>query len=223
MTNRLLNKDEAIPEVFYIFVNQLNPTTEHNFRVIGQFCSAAFLSIDDQDFLKKYIQGSIRYLPYEPCRMDQLAVSPFFMTAINDYRIEYDAEVFREKHANLIPSRLSALYAFGDYESCKLVSEKYHWPLNSVERFRLKPHPLNRVAKVNMEHISLARLAYRTASLEDVESVWQSYWSGDANCSFNLPAPGFSRRTYESGTIWEYLIEGTVEHLDRNQNVAPNT
>jgi hypothetical protein len=207
----------------YIFVNQLNPTTEHNFKLIGQFSSAAFGSIGDPGFLKKYTEGSVRYLPYEPCQMDQLAISPFFLTAINEYRVEYDAEVFRERHAGLLPSRLSALYAFGDYESCKLVSAKYGWPLHSVQRFGLLPHPLNRVAKVNMEHVSLARHAYRTASLQDVDAVWQSYWSGDANCAFTLPSAGFSRKTYESGTIWEYLLEGTVEHLDRQQKVqAPS-
>jgi hypothetical protein len=215
MSTSLLNKNEAIPEVFYIFVNQLNPMTEHNFKLVGQFSSGAFGGIDDADFLKKYVEGSVRYLPYEPCQMDQRAISPFLSTAINEYRVEYDAELFRERHANLLPSRLSALYAFGDYESCTKVNLKYGWPLASVQRFRLKPHPLNRVAKVNMEHISLARYAYRTASLEDVEALWHSYWRGDSNCSVSLPAPGFTRKTYESDTVWEYLIEGMVEHLDR--------
>jgi hypothetical protein len=219
MSNKLLNKDETIPEVFYIFVNQLNPMTEHNFKLIGHFSSAAFGSLSDPGFLKKYIEGSARYLPYEPCQMDQWAISPFFLTVINEYRVEYDVESFREKHARLLPSRLSALYAFGDYETCKLVSSKYKWPLNSVQRFRLKPHPLNRVAKVNMEHISLARHAYRVASLQDVDALWQSYWSGEESCVFTLPAAGFSHKTYESGTIWEYLIEGVVEHLDRQQKV----
>lgn len=53
---------------------------------------------------------------------DNRSPSPYMLSAINDYRIEYDAEVFREKNYLLYPSRLSALYAFGDLETSKYVS-----------------------------------------------------------------------------------------------------
>ena len=53
---------------------------------------------------------------------DNRSPSPYMLSAINDYRIEYDAEVFREKNYPLYPSRLSALYAFGDLETSKYVS-----------------------------------------------------------------------------------------------------
>jgi hypothetical protein len=213
-TTKLLNKDELIPDVFYIFVNQLKFITAHNFQKTGKFSSAAFSSLSDENFLQKFMQGSVRYLPYEPCKMDQLAISPFFLSAINDYRIEYDAEVFREKHAKLLPSRLSALYAFGDYESCQLVNQKYEWDLSTVRKFRLLPNPLNRVAKVNMEHVSLARYAYRATPMEHTDELWLSYWSGEAKCGARVPVPNYKINTIESGTIWEYLIEGIVEHID---------
>lgn len=153
----------------------------------------------------------MRYLPYEPCHSDALAVSPYFMTAINDYRIEYDAEVFREKYYPLYPSRLSALYAFGDMETCKLVSAKYGWPLNSVQKFIIKDWPLTRIVKVNMEHVTLARHAYKVSMLKDTNRLWGGYWSGFDNIILELPAAGFERREYDSGVIWEYLIEGIVE------------
>jgi hypothetical protein len=102
-----------------------------------------------------------------------VALSPYFLTAINNYRIEYDAEVHRERFHSIYPSRLSAIYAFADYETCIAVNKKYDWPLSEAHRFRLIEHPLNRVVKVNMEQ----------------------------------------RQNFDSGVIWEYLIEGAVERI----------
>lgn len=210
---KLLNIDEECPSEFYIFVNQLNPITENNFRVTGHFSSGAFGSLSNTEFLEKYLTGKVRYLPYQPCEMDQLSLSPYFLTAINDYRIEYDAEVFRERHHPLYPSRLSALYAFGDYESCIEVSRKYGWNLDTVEKFTLIDTSFNRVVKVNMEHVSLARHAYKVSTFTKIERLWAGYWTGFDNIVLELPAHGFTRRQYESGIIWEYLIEGAVKHI----------
>jgi len=211
---KLINIDEEVPAEFLIFVSQLNPTTYHNFNLIGQFSSGAFSSASlGNEYLQKYLKGQFRFLPYEPAPMDAVMLSPYFMTAINDYRIEYDAEVYREKHCPLYPSRLSAIYAFGDYETCVSVNKKYGWLLTDVHRFKLLDHPLNRVAKVNMEHVSLARHAYKVSMLQDVDRLWAGYWSGFDNLVLELPAPGYQRKNYESGVIWEYLIEGAVQKI----------
>lgn len=211
----LLNCDEETPKVFFVFVNQLNPTTHHNFNLIGQFSSGAFTSTTfSQDNLVRYVAGTLRFLPYEPCEMDAVAVSPYFIAAINDYRIEYDAEVHREKRHPLYPSRLSAIYAFGDYDTCIAVSNKYGWPLSEVHRFRLIDHPLNRVIKVNMEHVSLARHAYKVSMFEDIERLWEGYWLGFDNIIVQLPTAEFRRASFESGVIWEYLIEGAIEKVE---------
>ncbi|NRB55586.1 MAG: hypothetical protein HRU39_06330 [Salinicola sp.] len=207
----LINIDEEAPDTLYIFVNQFNPITHHNFNLTKSFFSGAAASCFDAGFANKYLEGIVRYLPYEPCSIDVLGVSPYFLTAINDYRIEYDAEVFRERHHPLYPSRLSALYAFGDLETCELVSRKYGWPLDTVQKFRLKDWPLTRIAKVNMEHVSLARHAYKVSMLEDIDRLWAGYWSGFDNIILELPAAGFARGKYDSGVIWEYLIEGIAE------------
>lgn len=211
---KLINIDEESPDTFYIFVNQFNPITHHNFNLTKSFFSGAAASCSDAGFVNKYIEGKVRYLPYEPCHNDVLGVSPYFLTAINDYRIEYDAEVFRERHRPLYPSRLSALYAFGDLETCELVSRKYGWPLDTVQKFRLKDWPLTRIAKVNMEHVSLARHAYKVSMLEDIDRLWAGYWSGFDNIILELPVTGFTRKRYDSGVIWEYLIEGIVECVE---------
>lgn len=213
---RLINLEEDAPTECFIFVNQLNPMTYHNFNLTGQFISGAFGSTSfSPEILEKYISGRLRFLLYEPCKMDAVAVSPYFLTAINDYRIEYDAEVHREQFHSIYPSRLSAIYAFGDYETCIAVNKKYGWPLPDVHRFRLIEHPLNRVVKVNMEHISLARHAYKVSMLQDIDRLWEGYWQGFDNIILTLPTAGFQRRSFESGVIWEYLIEGAVERIEK--------
>ncbi len=120
---KLFNLNEDIPDEFYIFVNQMNPITHHNFTVTKTFTSSAVSCIEiDKSFIKKFINWTARYLPFEPCQSDNRSPSPYMLSAINDYKIEYDAEVFREKNYPLYPSRLSALYAFGDLETSKYVS-----------------------------------------------------------------------------------------------------
>lgn len=208
---KLINIDDDAPDELYIFVNQINPMTEHNFKLTKTFTSGAFNSCLDENFAKKYIEGSAIYLPYEPCQADNISPSPYLLSAINDYRIEYDAEVYREKNHPIYPSRLSALYAFGNMETCKLVSKKYGWPLNTVYKFRIKEWPLTRIAKVNMEHVSLARHAYKVSMMQDLDKLWGSYWAGFDEIILELPSNNFERKQYNSGIIWEYLIEGIVE------------
>jgi hypothetical protein len=212
--SKLLNLDEEIPPELFIFVNQLSPITYWNFNIIKKFSSGAFTSIDFPGILEKYLSGTIKYLPYEPCKMDAIAVSPYFLTAINDYRIEYDIEVYREKHHRTYPSRLSAIYAFGDYQTCVEVNRKYGWPLSEVRKFKLIEHRLNRVVRVNMEHVSLARHAYKVSALEALDRLWGGYWSGVDNIVVELPVSNLQRKQFESGVVWEYLIEGTVENIE---------
>lgn len=214
---RLMNVDEPVPNEFFIFVNQLNPITAHNFRLSGRFASAAFNSLELPGFLPKYLNGKVRYLPYEPCPMEPMALSPYFLTAINEYRIEYDIEVYRERHCNLFPSRFSALYAFASEEACVEVNRRFGWPLERRRRFKLLDNPLNRVVKVNMQHVSLARHAYKASQFEGTDQLWSDYWSGVGDIEMSLPAPGFKTETAASGVIWEYLIEGVVQHESSDQ------
>ena len=100
--------------------------------------------------------------------------------------------------------------------TCKLVSKKYGWDLSSVRRFTLLESPLNRVVKVNMEHVSLSRHAYKVASMQNVEKIWNAYWTGVGNIQMELPdGPGFSRNKYDSGEIWEYLVEGCLQPVEK--------
>ncbi len=133
----------------------------------------------------------------------------------SEYRTEYNCEHFRKLYFPKYPSRLSSCYAFGDYETCKIVSEKYRWNLNSVKKFRLIPHEHNRVAKVNMEIVSLERYANTISSLdaETQQQIWASYWNGIGNIKMELPTINGSQ-DFESEIIWEYLVEGILQLID---------
>lgn len=140
--------------------------------------------------------------------MEPIAFTPFAVNAIND-PLEHQIENHRYKFHPLYPSRLSAIYAFGNYDDCKLVNQKYGWPLDQVRRFYLLDHPLARVIKVNMERISQARMPWSGPPVIDGQTFWEDYWQGKGNSIWTLPSEPSSQHL-ESGVIWEYLIEGCV-------------
>jgi hypothetical protein len=229
-------KAKGIPDEFFIFVNQASFWTRHNFALTGKFVSAAFGAANPDQIptgtmvaygpaenaprgtealREAYESGTLGYLMFDINPNYFGFPTPFCASVSNDYRVEYDAEQTRLRSNPILPSRLSAIYAFGDYESCKQVSAKYpRWELAEVERFRLLPHPSNRVARVNMEIVSLARVAYRSASwtAEQIYGFWRRYWSGGGSISIELPMGG-TRERLDSGEIWEYLIEGALERI----------
>ncbi len=205
-----------IPRTFYIFCNQLNPVTYHNLRYAKSFSSAGFTQAGfDEISRQRYQDGTATYLPFAKAEPTIQTMSPYLLTAMNEYRVEYDAEQVRLRYFPKLPSRLSAVFAFGTMESCREVSEKWSWNLNSVKRFELVPHELNRVTKANMEVVSLARGAYKSASwdVSQIESIWRHYWSGQAELQLDIPARQ-GREVTASGIIWEYLIEGQVRLID---------
>lgn len=210
----LLNNNE-VPEKFYIFVNQLSPITYNNYNVTKTFVSAAYSQCSMEDgFFKKYIRGDVNYLPFVPSQnADLKVISPFYLTAINEYVVEYNAELKRKSDYLLHPSRLSATFAFGDFDTCKIVAEKYCWPLDQVKEFRLYPiDSLTRVIKVNMEIISLVRHANKISSLDPTTNdlIYDSYWSGKGEIGIELPKAQGGMEVIQSGVIWEYLIEGSL-------------
>ncbi len=211
---QIFNNDNEIPEFFYVFVNMNDIVTKNNIEVANGYMSASFseLSIRRPGFLEKFLYGNIDYLPFNPNpNIDIGVISMFSKNITNSYRVEYDCELFRKANYPLLPSRLSAIYAFADYESCKRVSAKYRWDLETVKRFRVEDIPLTRIVKVNMEIVSLARYAHRISMInqETDDQIWRAYWSGNSEFSLELPAMD-GRKVYPSGTIWEYLIEGSL-------------
>lgn len=94
-----------------------------------------------------------------------------------DYRVEWDAEVARSGYFPLLPSRLSAIYAFGDMATCHAVAAKHGRKLGEVERFRPVPHEANRLVRVNMEVVQLMRVAYRRGvwTADQLDAIWRGY------------------------------------------------
>lgn len=215
---KLINCNEEIPEEFYVFVDLQNHLTKSNYENSKTFHSAAFGELFiGNDFIEKYKTGAIDYLPFIPNPNNDLHVVSQFRNSITaDYSTEYNVELSRKYNFPLYPSRLSAIYAFGDYNSCLEVNRKYRWDLSSVKRFKIKSLPHVRVAKVNMEIISLERYASRISMLDQMtcEHIWMHYWTAQGNLQMELPTIDSKREIYNSGIIWEYLIEGIIEGID---------
>ncbi len=217
-TTGIINCNETLPEVFYIFTDRENFLTMHNLKIGKCIFSAAFsqLSLKDSGFIKAYLKGELDYLPFIPNPvMDGRMFSMFNNSVTSQYRVEYNCELYRRYNNPTFPSRLSACYAFGDYESCESVNKIYGWDIGSVNRFRLEPSLFNRVAKVNMEIVSLMRYAER-CSMSDpqtLNNIWGHYWNGGGNMELELPTVD-GREVFKTGVIWEYLVEGKLVLID---------
>lgn len=239
---KLINCPEVdIPNEFYIFVDFNNLQTKENIEKTNCINSSAFLQhIDKTDkefsskylkgivssfspnrsntdnFSEKYLNGSLNYLPFDINQnCDVNFISMFCRSITSEYTTEYNCEIHRKYNVPTYPSRLSSCYAFADFESCKAVSKKYNWDINTVRKFRLIPHKDNRVAKVNMEIISLERYANRVSSLDYNEQmkIWGSYWNSFGEIEIELPTIN-GRKTFKSGILWEYLVEGILQLTD---------
>lgn len=232
-------KNEKIPKSFFVFVNLNNNLTKINFDNTNCISSSAFLQFINefdisipnthlknvisaysnmngltQDFAQKYLDGSIDYLPFvlnADCNIN--FISFFNKNITSEYSVEYSAEITRRRFFPKFPSRLSCCYAFSNYQSCIDVSRKYGWNIDSVREFELIEHEHNRVARVNMETVSLARYAEDISSLDEQTQfqIWNHYWNGGGNLPMELPSLNNERRIVESGILWEYLIEGILK------------
>jgi hypothetical protein len=128
--------------------------------VIGEIASSAVFAWSDQRLLNLYLSGRLEYLygtDENPNRLPTL--SPFAIDHAFD-PLERELEAARFEEFPLLPSRLSALYAFADRASCERAAELHSWSLAEVRQVRLLQHPLVRVHRVNMNLISLMRGLY---------------------------------------------------------------
>ena len=213
---KLMNIDEEIPEEFFVFINFLNPVTRNNIELTGRFTSSGITEASiSKEKLNEYLTGTMQYAPYVPNPIQNNSISLFSISVTNEYSVEYEAEYIRSAYFPLYPSRFACIYAFGDYETCCKVAKKYDWDINTVKKFRLLENPLNRVVKVNMEHVSLWRgikNTYTTFERKDTDNFWKSYWRGDKDINVEIPYINLNNKNIvSSGTIYEYLIEGTLE------------
>lgn len=203
---------------YFIFVDLNNSLTKYNLEIAGKIFSSGYASMDGNiDFAHKYINGQANYLPLVINNERSSNFLSFYCSSVTvNYRIEYDTEMTRFHYFPKFPSRLSAVFAFATEEDCRKARDFYQWDLSTVRKFRLLPDALTRVAKVNMEIISLMRYAYRNGMWtgEQVEHIWKHYWSGGGSLEIEIPTmqpPPNTHKKLSSGEIWEYLIEGVLE------------
>ncbi len=195
----------------------------HNLTFTKSIVSSGFATaLTSPDVEQAYLDGTLRNCPYipNPDFRDRM-VSSFSSSATSEYAVEYDAEWIRASEYPRLPSRLSGVYAFGEYSECEKVADRYNWPLANIQQFELRPHKLNRVHRANMEIVSLMRSCYPRASwtLQSKAAIWRSYWKGHGSLEVEVPTISDGkpiRQTYKAGTIWEYVIEGHLELIHEN-------
>jgi len=208
---------------YFVFADTSDPMCWHNLHFTRCIISAGVSAASsDPAFAAAYADGTAVYVPYVPNISRSTGfISRFSISAASTYTVEYDAEYTRYKEFSLLPSRFSCVFAFATKEDCKKAHELYRWDLAQVRRFRLEDIPGTRVHRANMEIISLMRAVLPRASWteQDRQAVWRHYWSGGGSLKVEIPAmrDGSPRREwFESGEIWEHLIEGRLTLLDED-------
>lgn len=214
---------DVLPEYFYIFLEFRNDIygkiNYNNFCINNQIVSPGMNLVIDPRKQKDYLEGDINYLPFVKGNPDINSPSTFMLHTINEYNVEYCLEIARKKDFKKYPSRLSAIYAFGDYESCIKVSQKYGWKLDSVRKFRLIQNSgcekYYKIGRFNMEIVSLLRgVTIECFPTEDQEKIYKQYWEGSQNVSVIIPNIDNQKYKAESGMLYEYLIEGILECVE---------
>ncbi len=207
-----------LPERFHIFVDQARPEAYLTYRHTRTFTSRFGQLLQSEDGRRALDTGQVDPLPFIPNPRMYGFLSPFTVSAMNEYRVEYDAEQARRVHFPTHPSRLSAVFAFDSADACEEVSRRYGWPLDSVRSFRLAEGVEHRVVRLNMSVISLLRAVYPVAmwTPEVLDPIWRHYWSGAGNLELEYPdlRHGQNWQRSESGVLWEWLIEGQVVSED---------
>jgi len=208
-------------DLFYVFADTTNTVCWHNLRFTKTICSSgATAAASDPTFREVYLNGTANYFPYVPNSARSIGfVSLFSISATANYEVEYDAEYVRFREFPQLPSRLSAVYAFGSEEDCQKAHELYGWKLSELRKFRLVRDELTRVHRANMQIVSLLRSAYPRASWsrEERDRIWRQYWSGGGSLSIEIPVienDAWGRKWFESGEIWEFLVEGCLKLVE---------
>ena len=121
-------------EIFLVFADTSNVTCWHNLRFTKSITSSGFIAAaSDPGFRDAYIRGTANYAPFVPNTSRSSGfVSLFTIHAASQYEGEYDAEYLRYHEFPTLPSRLSAVYAFGREEDCRRAHELYGWNLSSA-------------------------------------------------------------------------------------------
>ncbi|MCR5186048.1 MAG: hypothetical protein K6D97_02905 [Clostridia bacterium] len=198
-----------------------------NYELTSRLISSGFSSICSQlNVIADFINGDIQYLPFIPEKTTLNVSSAHRLGVVNGYTLEYNIERYRMLHYKRYPSRLSCLYAFGDYESCVKVSKWYDWDINKVKKFEISKDIMQstfnkaiKVCKCNMEiitHMWNEDVAFYDNN--DMDLMAEAYWSGKGmiqTSNQNIRTGRWESR--DSDILYEYLIEGILDEV-KNDN-----
>ncbi len=181
----VLNTGEQAPESFFIFVKADNFLAQRNLE-FGMYTSSAINGcMADETARQPWVTGRADFLP----RGGWPAISPFAATSgEGTSRLGVQLERFRQANFRFLPSRLSAVFAFGDMASCLRAAFTHGWDLTTVREFQLQPLPINRVARVNMEMITHARYMEAAGTSIADDRICLHYWSGSGNFEYSRSA-----------------------------------
>lgn len=189
-------------------------------KKLGFYASAAWtMACADAEFRERYVDGRLDYLMFGLNEaFDVGPLSVYTHGLIANYLVEYNAELARRRVNPKLPSRLSAIYAFGRKKDAVRAARRAGRPEWEVHAFALADAPLTRVARVNMNIVSLMRLGTRVGTWEaaTLDAIWRHYWNGGGELEIELPSgPDFEYVKHDSGVCWEFLIEGGLQVLER--------
>ncbi len=226
---KLINIEEDIPEVFYIFVgqgrNSSSKANYHNYKLTNRIISSGFNSIiTDNEKIVDFINGDINYAPYLPTKTTLAVPSSHCLGVVNGYTLEYELERYRYNNFKTFPSRFSCVFAFGDFESCELASKYYNWDLSKVKKFKIHDfckdglellNKATKVCKCNMEIVTYMwnnDLCFLPVA--EREKIFEYYWKckGAVGIKTTDIETGHTI-TSNSRVLNEYLIEGVLEEI----------
>lgn len=223
---KLLNVDEELPNVFYIFIGQgrslYSKINYHNYKINKTIISSGLQGImAQQDKIEDFIEGNIVYAPFIPNQTTLNVPSSHSMAVVNGYNTEYILEYIRINYFKKYPSRFSCLYAFGDYDSCKKANKMYGWDLNNVKKFRLKNNnsvldSCVKVVKCNMQIVTeMWKCDISSFDRDSIDEISKAYWRGFGQVATERLDIDTGLHTQKvSDVLYEYLIEGVLEEVE---------
>jgi hypothetical protein len=126
-------------------------------------------------------------------------------------------ETVRKKIDPCLPSRLSAVFAFGLIKDAVAAARRSKRLINDVHEFELMDHPLTRVVRANFEIVTLLRQVINAASWDQtqLEGLADHYWRQGGALAVQVPDPWKPGKFKDvtANVTWEYLIEGRLDRV----------
>ena len=206
MNYKTINTQENIPEILYVFQLYSNSPLGRSYNdyylSTKEIKSAGISNLFCSEKKALFENGDIVYNNILDDKFSVL-LSKFGYENLNN-EFEYCLEQYRKENFKNYPSRLSSIYAFGDLETCRLVSSIYRWNMNEIKTFKVKE--LYSACKVHMEIVSILKDNFQ--SISNIEYYYEKYWRGEKIDDIHL-----NNTKISVAPIYEYLIEGVLEEI----------